>query len=280
MASELFIGQGRPRPRLFLLFLLLFLILGTCLASAVTGADYVRGSGAADIPDDRGSPAPTAFSAQDDRCLLIAVVGADAPQAFLLWRLRPALAAMSVTAYAADTCVPDGAGGSVSLADRFGGGGRVGCEAVCGALAGARYGTPTHYIVLSGSVLQTLMNRLGDTLTVTVPQGWEAVAGDYPGSPLTGGRQAVTAGQLIAFLSAPADVCPGYTRIRGDVWAALCARFFTAAEAESLTEDFAVLAGAAETDLTISHFVRYREALTALAAKDAGLTCSVSAPFE
>lgn len=278
MASELFIGQGNPRPRLFLLFLLLFLILGTCLASAVTGADYVRGSGSADVPDERLSSAPTAFSAQDDRCLLVAVVGAESPQAFLLWRLRPALAAMSVTAFAADTRLPDDS--TATLADRFGDGGRIGCEAVCGALAKARYGTPTHYIIVTEPTLRALMNRLGDTLTLTVPEGWELIADGYPGAPLTAGRQAMTAEQLISFLSVSADDYPGgraaFVQMRGAVWAALCERYFAAARVDKLPMDFAALVGAAQTDLGISHFVRFRDALIELAAHSAGEHCPVS----
>ena len=278
MASDLFIGQGRHRPRLFLVLLLLFLILGTWLASAVTGADYVYGNGATNVPDDRPDAAPRAFSAQDDRCLLVAMVGEDVPQAFLLWRLRPALSAMTVTALTADMDLPDG----TTLADRFGDGGRRGCEAVCDALTKARYGAPTHYIVVTATTLRALMRHLGDTLTLTVPQGWESVAGDYPGAPLTGGRQALTAEQLISFLSVPADAYPGgraaYTRLRGDLWAALCAQFFTATRAGSLADDFAVLADAAETDLFVSHVVLYRDALTDLAAKNAGQRCNVSAP--
>ena len=258
------------------MFLLLFLILGTCLASAVTGADYVRGNGAANVPDDRTSSAPPAFSAQDDRTLLVAMVSDGAPQAFLLWRMRPALGAMTVTAFAADTRLPDGAGNSVTLETLFGGGGRGGCEAVCAALTRARCGSPTHYLVVTETTLRALMTRLGDTLTLTLPDLWSEVTGDYPGAPLTGGRQAVTAEQLISFLAAP-DTYPGYTRMRGDVWAALCARYFTAARADKLDGDFAVLVGAAQTDLGISHFVRYRDALTALAAESAGQACTVSA---
>ena len=264
MALELFIGQGRARPRLFLVLLLLFLILGTWLASAVTGADYVRGSGTADVPDDRISSAPTAFSAQDDRCLLVAVVVGGEPQAFLLWRLRPALAAMSVTAYDPNLWLPDGAGGTATLADRFGEGGRGGCEAVCDTLTKARRGTPTHYLVVTETTLRALMNRLGDTITLSLPEGLEAVAAE----------------QLVAFLSIPADDYPtgraAFVRMRGDVWAALCDRFFAAARADHLTEDFAALANAAETDLTISHVVQYRDALTALATQNAGQAFTVT----
>ena len=210
MALELFIGQGRARPRLFLVLLLLFLILGTWLASAVTGADYVRGSGTADVPDDRISSAPTAFSAQDDRCLLVAVVVGGEPQAFLLWRLRPALAAMSVTAYDPNLWLPDGAGGTATLADRFGEGGRGGCEAVCDTLTKARRGTPTHYLVVTETTLRALMNRLGDTITLSLPEGLEAVAAE----------------QLVAFLSIPADDYPtgraAFVRMGGAVRPIFC----------------------------------------------------------
>lgn len=257
-------------------------MLGTGLASAVTGADYVRGSGTADVPDDRPGSSSAAFSAQDDRCLLVAVVGEDAPQAFLLWRLRPAMSAMAVTAFAADASLPDDSGKPVALSAQFGEGGRAGCEAVCAAFVRARRGSPAHYIVVTSATLRALMTRLGDTLTLTVPTGWEAVAGAYPGSPLTGGRQAVSAEQLISLLSAPADEYPGgeaaYTRMRGDVWAALCERFFASTRAEELSADFAALTNTAATDLGISHFVRFRDALTALAAQNAGRSCTVSAP--
>ncbi|MBR3290143.1 MAG: hypothetical protein IKI63_05145 [Clostridia bacterium] len=235
MTSELFIGQGRPRPKLFLAFLLLFLILGSCLASAVTGADYVRGNGGATAPDDRAESAPTAFSAADDRCILVAAVADDVPQTFWLWRLRPSASDMSVTVLPADK-VPPGSG--TSLAGLFGDGGRAGCEAVCAALARARMGSPAHYVVLTNAGLRALSEQAEAVLP-------------------------------------PAPTEEADARLWGERFAALCKQVFTPTRADRLRDDFTALVNAADTDLSISHFTAYEEALTALAAENAGQRCTV-----
>lgn len=237
MASELFIGQSRPRPKRFLAYLLLFLILGTCLASAATGADYVRGNGGAAVPDDRPPSAPTAFSMGDDRCVLIAAAPDGEPLAFLLWRLRPSVGAMTLTVYGADKMLP---GSGVPLAALFGDGGRVGCEAVCAALTRARVEAPSHYVVLTKAALRALSERTGGSLVTAPPEDGAADA-----------------------------------RVWGDVWAALCERFFTAERTDELRADFTALVNAADTDLSVSHFAAYRDALTALAAGNAGRQCTV-----
>ena len=266
MASELSLGRGRRRPRLFLFLLLLFLVLGTSLASAVTGADYVRGNGAAKVPDDRPS-GRAAFSPADDRCVLVVPTGENGePQAFLLWRLCPAAGTMIVTALAADTPGDPGE----TLAELFGDGGRIGCEAVCRALTRSHRGAPQHYVVLTETALRAVTDRLPDTLSlptadwpqdVRVTLAWDAQT------------QSLGAGQLLALLREPPSAYAGgqaaYTRLRGAVWESLCRQLLTPARLDRLSGDFATLASAAETDLTISHFTAYRSALTALIDPDA-----------
>lgn len=249
----------------FVLFLAVFGVV--CLWAIVNNRAPGRDTSSAVSGEEQPS-----FTSADVRWLFVATQDGTDPKGFVAVRADPAREAIHAVAVPRETEVADGTT-LIRLDELCRKNGVAAAQNAVGQLLGVSF---SHYISMTYANVEKLLQYFDSSLQFTLEEDLDCREGDYF-IKMSSGRYTLTPKQTVDILRYPKWQHGGLQQqadIQAQVLAALVNQYMTAARDAKLEADFSKIAELAKTDIRISHYTGYQEALRSLAAVNSGAVCT------
>lgn len=251
----------------FLLVFVLFLVIfgGLCLWAIVklNGETKGKSSSSSTLLNISGP----VFTAEDARNLLIVPEESGQAQSFVILRMDPANARIRSLALPRETAVDVGTE-QPRLFELYADRGIAATEEAVADLLNLEI---NNYAVVTYPNLQKIITYLNNGVIMVLPESLDYTSAD--GSyylKLNGGRQSLTAAQVVDVLKYPAwhGGRRQQAEIHSQLTTAIVNQYLTDSRKDKADEDFSNIVNYMTTDIRVSHFNASKEALLYLASRN------------
>ena len=249
----------------FVLFLAVFSVV--CLWVIINNRNPAGETSSAVSGDEQPS-----FTSADVRWLFVTTQDSTDPKGFVAVRADPAGRRIHAIAIPRETEVADGTT-LIRLDELCRKSGVSAAQTAVGKLLGVSF---SHYISMTYANVEKLLQYFDSSLQFTLEEDLDCREGEYF-IKMSSGRYTLTPKQAVDILRYPKWQHGGLQQqadIQAQILAALVNQYMTAARSGKAEADFTKIADLAKTDIRISHYAGYKEALLSLAASNSGAVCT------